>query len=111
MIAPSDVYVDEGDTVLLTCVAHGPPETVITWFVPGPDTYIGNGTYNDIISVYRSTSVQNDVLFVTSILEICGIELENSGEYTCLAASESGYDSVQFNVTVEDQEGKIYILG
>ena len=109
VIAPSDVYVTEGDTVLLTCVAIGPPVLEITWYVPGPDTYIGNGTYNDVISVHQSSIVQNDILFVTSILEICGIEFENSGEFSCAAYSSDvpDYVSAQFNVTVEDQEGTV----
>ena len=54
----------------------------------------------------QTTFTEKGIEFVTSILEICSIESYDEGEYSCQAENEVGFNSVQFNVTVEDQFGK-----
>ena len=47
-------------------------------------------------------------MVVTSILEICSIELQDQGDYACRATlpGSPGYDVAYFNITVVDLSGR-----
>ena len=108
VIAPSDVAVTAGATILLTCVAIGSPTPSLSWHRSNTGTYYGNGTGDDRHSVYERTETINGVLFVTSIFEICSVEEEEEGEYGCLAENEAGNETARFNVTVDDPFGEFF---
>ena len=105
MIAPSDTDVQEGDTALFTCVAYGPTPPEISWY--NNSDLIYNGTL-DRITYYTDTVEQNGVIFVQSILELCGAELYDSGLYACVASYPGDYNrstSASFYVNVISPEG------
>ncbi len=106
LIAPSEVVsVDEGNTILLTCVALGPPRPSIYWSHSGTGTVYGPGAGDDRHRVNETVGSEDGVEFVTSVFEICGIEFGEAGEYSCMAGNSAGVSSVSFNITVEDPTG------
>ena len=62
--------------------------------------------------VTETVMTQSGVEFVTSVFEICGVEFEDAGEYSCVAASGSGTSYVQFNISVVEPLGTyVYFVG
>ena len=102
MIAPSDTDVQEGDTALFTCVAYGPTPPEISWY--NNSDLIYNGTL-DRLTYYTNTFEQNEVVFVQSILELCGAELSDSGLYGCVASDYNSSSSAYFYVNVLEPGG------
>ena len=89
VIAPSNTDVLLGNTVLLTCVVaflNTPPE--LSWH--RNDT--GELYNTSDISIYTSTIEEGGVMFLRSILELCGVELSDEGLYFCQAAFDMNPD-------------------
>lgn len=104
VIAPPDTLIYEGNTVLFTCVAFGFPLPSLAWY--GSQTgLLGNTTGGGRFSIYNETFNQTGIQFAMSVLEICDAEFTDEGQYGCVASSDSGYDSVYFNLTVEEPLG------
>ena len=65
----------------------------------------GNGsvlTNDSRVSVYNTPIVEGGVVFVHSILEICGVTTDDTGYYSCVASNAYGYDQSLFFVEVND---------
>ena len=88
-------------TASLTCVAYGLPFPSITWNKNG--TAVSNSS---LTSIYEETKSENGVSFVRSVLEICGSDLTDSGEYSCTADNGITSDSSNFMITVVTVQGK-----
>ena len=88
-------------TASLTCVAYGLPFPSITWNKSG--TAVSNSS---LTSIYEETKSENGVSFVRSVLEICGSDLTDSGEYSCTADNGITSDSSNFMITVVTVQGK-----
>ena len=99
------VVVDAGSTVYYVCVGYDeldPPN--ITWKFG--DKLLTNGS---LITVYTKPVVLNNLTFTQSILELCGVQLENNGSYSCSAigSTNSTYNfdlKVRVSVTMINQE-------
>ena len=105
VLAPSDSEVQEGNTVIFTCVASGAEPPDIWWTRNGEQLY---NTTSGRVTVYSDTLEVGGVVFVMSTLELCSVELSDGGEYACRAAvpgDSSRNDSVYFNVSVIEPEG------
>ena len=92
----------EGDTVTLACTASGMPYPDFQWYKDGE--LLMNQT---LTSIYNEQFENNGGLFTTSILELCSVEVDDSGTYSCQAVNSAGNDSFEFDVRV--MRG-IYIL-
>ena len=103
VIAPSDTNVLEGNTVLFTCVVafrDTPPE--VSWH--RNDT--GELYNTSVVSIYTSLIEESGVRFLHSILELCGVELEDEGLYFCQAAfDEDRASRAYFFVDVLEPQG------
>ena len=105
------VEVDAGSTVYYVCVGYDeldPPN--ITWKFG--DKLLTNGS---LITVYTKPVVLNNLTFTQSILELCGVQLENNGGYSCSAigSMNSSYSfdlKVRVSVTMINQELRKRIL-
>ncbi|XP_036420548.1 vascular cell adhesion protein 1-like isoform X2 [Colossoma macropomum] len=75
---PSDgtLSVTEGDSLTLSCSAHGNPSPQYTWNSPG------------------------NIMTVSSILMISSIQSEDQGQYICTAYNDEGSDSVTVMVNL-----------
>ena len=87
----------EGDTVQFVCTATGRPYPMIQWYKDG--VLITNDT-SSLTSIYNEQSESNELLFTSSILEVCSVGADSSGTYSCLALNSAGNDSVEFEVEV-----------
>ena len=67
--------------------------------------------YHTQHSVYNSPSFSTTLNFTESILEICGIGFEESGQYTCEARNDNGVTTNTTTITVLEHGGqhRIYI--
>ncbi|CAI8042984.1 Hemicentin-1 [Geodia barretti] len=100
VIAPQNTTLDVNNTALFTCVAlagSAPSETTISWMKGGTNLY------NDSrVTVYTTAINEGGAVFIHSILEICGVTLEDSDYYTCVAGNAFGIDYSNFTVEVVD---------
>ena len=112
IIAPSNASVIEGNSVFFICsaltVGNSVPPT-INWLSVDNEEFqvIDTNTTRINITVFQSTFIEGDVLVVTSFLEVCGVELEDQGDYACRATipDSSAFDVTYFNITVVLQSG------
>ena len=71
-----------GDTAFLVCVGYGQPNVEISWTLNGE--VVMNGS---LVSIYEEVVSQGGRLFKQSFLELCSLEVANSGVYTCTVAN------------------------
>lgn len=102
VVKPTDSEVYEGATILATCVAYGGSEQpVISWFKGDSLTPLDNSSR---VIVYQDTITENGLNFSVSILELCGVGVEDDAVYHCQAenanASVTYTDRANFTLTV-----------
>ena len=81
----ANVVVDAGSTVYYVCVGYDEDETdppSITWKFG--ETPLTNGS-SSLVTIYTKPVVLNNLTFTQSILELCGIQLKDDGNYSCSA--------------------------
>ena len=106
MVAPSDsLEVDAGTTVTYVCVAFGVDEPPNIFWQFG-DTLLSNDT-SALVTVYESEVVENGLTFTQSILELCSVEVDNAGEYSCTANNSRGSNSSSFTLNVRPRSKKM----
>ena len=104
VISPESTSVDEGNTVILTCVGYGVPYAAISWEREGV------GLTNDSrITIYEEPLTEGGVTFTKSVLEICSAQVFDTGSYSCIADNGVSNDTVLFDVTVLPVGGKIHM--
>ena len=91
---PEDATATAGNTLILTCVAFDTPE--LAWVRDG--AVLMNDT-RTLVSVEQL--VVQEVMFVRATLEICSLEVADSGTYYCRASNDSGTANSSFQITVE----------
>ena len=104
VIAPANTEVAAGNTAIFTCVGLSVPPPDISW------TFEGEAIANDSrTSVYSQELEENGVVFTVTLLELCGVDLEDSGTYSCVAASEGmANTTAYFQLNVLEQSKYIY---
>lgn len=95
MVYPGDTQVESGSSIALTCVAMGLPLPTVTWLRDGVSLNSG-GSINITERVFSTT-------FVTSILDLCDTELNDTGLYECVTSNSLGMHSLQFDLTVQSK--------
>ena len=99
VISPPDTSVDAGKTVLLACVAYGPSTLPsITWSRDGVTL-----ESNDRVNFTVEELVERGLNFTKSVLEICSVDVIDSGAYSCSAGSGG---NASFELTVTPSDGK-----
>ena len=95
-MASTDEDLSENSSVFLSCVGFGLPSPEVTWSRNGlqlsedtPSTVI----HNDIIKRNILGAV-----FVRSTLEICNVQRELIGEYTCTASNDITSSNYTFSL-------------
>lgn len=104
VITPVNQDVSYGDTVLMACVASGFPQPEITWSRNG---VLLDPASSDLITVYTETVSEVGLNFTESILEICGVGIDDIGSFVCTATSDAGTaTSAPFTVGILPSEWK-----
>ena len=100
LVYPGETRIEVDRSVSLTCVAMGHPLPSLTWLKDGVPLSSG-----DSFNITNTELSGTDS--VTSILDICNIELSDTGLYGCEASNSlladsllEFQDSVQFNLSV-----------
>ena len=92
VISTQDSRVELGGSYSLMCTAQGFPLPQFTWLKDG--TPLSNSSANTTIVDFNLASAA-----VTSILELCEVELMDTGVYSCVAANTLASGSQEFNST------------
>ena len=79
------------------CVSYGENQTANILWQFG-DTNLMD---DSLVKVYNTTVTVNNLVFTTSILQLCSIKLEDSGQYFCTASNSMGVDSFNFTLNVK----------
>ena len=87
---------NEGNTALLVCIAVGVPYPSIQWY-KDDELITWNGS---LTSVYDETSEHSTLLFTTSILELCSLNGNDTGTYSCIAMNEAGNSSTTVDIQI-----------
>ena len=82
VLAPDDAEVTVGNTVIFTCVALATPLLEVVWTASGETL---DNESDPRVSVYSDTLEQGGVTFIVSTLEVCSVEPEDEGLYSCVA--------------------------
>ena len=83
-----------GETVLLACVGFGLPSIEISWIYNSQAI-----TNTSLISIYEVDVEEDGKVFRQSILQICAVEISDSGIYICLVSN--GISEVNYTVNVD----------
>lgn len=87
IITPVDRSVNQGDTVVMACVASGFPEAEISWSRNG---VLLDTNLSSLVNIYEQTITENTFNYTESILEICVFDVDSVGSFTCSATSDLG---------------------
>ena len=71
-----------GDTAFLVCVGYGQPSVEISWTLNGE--VVMNGS---LVTIYEEEVSRGGRLFKQLFLELCSLELSDSGIYTCTVSN------------------------
>lgn len=100
VVAPENTTAVMGNTVIFSCAATGGPALYIQWFKDGSE--LANDSR---VTIYTPYNTQDNV-FSISMLEICSLELEDYGEYSCRVSVGASSDTSYF--TLEVVEGAYF---
>ena len=103
VIGPEDATVEAGSTVFITCVAYSKDIPSITWIREYDQTILDNSTGSRVTVYEELVTIEEGFTYVQSILEVCSVEVGDSGSYTCTATNGLRNDSTSFNLTVLPQ--------
>ena len=78
----NDTSADTGDTIVLVCVGYGQPNVDITWSRDGQ--IISNSS---LVSIYEEDLAQGGRVFKQSFLQLCSLQMADSGNYTCAVSN------------------------
>ena len=99
MITPNSTFeVDAGATVTYVCVGFSQDEPPNIFWRFG-DELLSNET-SSLVTIYESQVEGNNLVFTESILELCSVEVENDGMYSCTANNSAGSSSSNFTLSV-----------
>ena len=101
-IAPPDTEVMLTNTVLFTCVGYGYPLPAISWSFQGNEI-----TNNSRVLLFTDVLSLNGSVFIQSVLQLCGVESSDEGDYTCVLSNIAGYDQSNFFV---DVLGELFVV-
>ena len=85
-------------TVLVTCIAYGDPLPTVTW---QKDTMaLSNTTESDDgVIIYNTVVNEGGRVFARSILQVCFVDDDETGVYSCIATNSLGTDTQDINLS------------
>ena len=84
--------------MVIVCVGYGKDEVPdIVW--KHDDNILTNGTSSVVI--YEAQVMENNLVFIESILTLCDVGLNDTGNYSCTANNSFGNANSSFNLNVK----------
>lgn len=62
------------------------------------------------VVIVENVTKQERYVFTESILHLCGVQLDNTGNYTCIAENELGNANETAEFSVRDSHSKLHIF-
>ena len=107
VITPNSTFeVDAGATVTYVCVGFSQDEPPSIFWRFG-DELLSNET-SSLVTVYESQVEGNNLVFTESILELCSVDVENAGMYSCTANNSIGSSNSTFTLNVRPNSKRNY---
>jgi len=106
VIRPQQVTpVNAGSSLTLACVAYGDLIPTISW------NKGSNQLTNDSeVTIYQEVLNISGLIFAKSILEICALDEDDAGQYSCFAESSTSNDTANFELSVTNQGSVTMVL-
>jgi len=82
VLISANASLEEGNNVALACVGYGQPQVEISWSTGG-ETLLNSSS----VAIYEREFDHDGILFKESILELCSVTVEDSGDYTCIISN------------------------
>ena len=90
--------VNAGSSMTLACVAYGDPIPTISW-----NKGSSRLTNSSEVTIYQEVLNISGLIFAKSILEICALDVDDTGQYSCFAESSTSNDTANFELSVTNQ--------
>ena len=101
MIRPlQETSVNAGSSVTVACVAYGDPVPIISWNKGSSEL-----TNSSTVTIYQDVLEIRGVAFKSSILEICSVDGDDGGQYSCFSETSVSNDTANFNLSVTSVAG------
>ena len=95
-----ETSVDAGSSLIQACVAYGDPVPTISWNKGSSEL-----TNSSVITIYQDVLEIRGVAFMRSILEICSVDGDDGGQYSCFAETSVSNDTANFELSVTSVAG------
>lgn len=97
----NDSTLEEGQTTMLACLGYNyvQPNLAVSWVRDG--TPVMNST---LISSYQMDTLLGNLIFQGAFVEICSIDMDSAGNYTCIVTDgeDTMMSTVEVNVLRKD---------
>ena len=97
---PQVTSVNASSSLILACVAYGDPVTTISCNKGSSEL-----TNSSTVTIYQDVLEIRGVAFKSSILEICSVDGDDGGQYSCFAENSVSNDTANFNLSVTSVAG------
>ena len=104
-IISNDTSVDAGETAVLVCVGYGQPNVDITWSRDGQ--IVSNSS---ISAIYEEDLIRGGRVFRQSFLQLCNIQVADSGSYTCVVSNGLNAINSSVYLAVDISQGMFLII-
>ena len=95
--------VNVGSSLTLACVAYGDLIPTISWNKGSSQL-----TNDSEVTIYQEVLNISGLIFAKSILEICALDEDDAGQYSCFAESSTSNDTANFELSVTNRGSYIY---
>jgi len=95
-----ETSVDAGSSLTLACVAYGDPVPTISWNKGSSEL-----TNSSVVTIYQHVLNISGVIVMRSILEICSVDEDDAGQYSCFAENSVSNDTANFELSVTSVAG------
>ena len=92
--------VDAGSSLTLACVAYGDPVPTISWNKGSSEL-----TNSSVVTIYQHVLNISGVIVMRSILEICSVDEDDAGQYSCFSENSVSNDTANFELSVTSVAG------
>ena len=107
VVVPNSTFeVDAGATVTYVCVGFSQDEPPNIFWQFGDEQLTNDSS--SLVTVYENQVMENGLVFTESILELCSVEVENAGLYSCTANNTAGSSNSTFTLNVRPRSKRNY---